>query len=95
MGLLFFKLALAAYLISTLGYVLSLLIRRVLVAKVSTGILLVAFLLHTKRSESLLSLFHFLMFRFIFREQVYLLNIFEALTYRHIYMDQDEDHEYP
>jgi cytochrome c-type biogenesis protein CcsB len=47
MGLLFFKLALAAYLISTLGYVVSLLIRRVLVAKVSTGILLVAFLLHT------------------------------------------------
>ena len=47
MSLLFFKLALAAYLISTLGYALSLLVRRVLAAKVSTAILLAAFGLHT------------------------------------------------
>lgn len=47
MDLLFFKLALAAYLISTLGYTASLLVRRVLIAKVSTWILVTAFTLHT------------------------------------------------
>jgi len=45
-GLLFFKAALAAYLISTLGYITSLLIRRILIAKASTWILLTAFVLH-------------------------------------------------
>jgi cytochrome c-type biogenesis protein CcsB len=47
MALLFFKSALAAYLISTIGYIVSLLVRRVMFAKVSAGILLVAFVLHT------------------------------------------------
>ena len=47
MDLLFFKLALAAYLISTLGYIASLLVRRVLIAKGSTWILFSAFALHT------------------------------------------------
>ncbi len=47
MELLFFKLALAAYLISTLGYIASLLVRRVLIAKGSTWILFSAFALHT------------------------------------------------
>ncbi len=47
MDLLFFKLAIAAYLISTLGYIASLLVKRVLIAKVSTWILFTAFTLHT------------------------------------------------
>jgi cytochrome c-type biogenesis protein CcsB len=47
MELLFFKLALAAYLISTLGYTASLLVRRVLIAKASTWVLFSAFVLHT------------------------------------------------
>jgi cytochrome c-type biogenesis protein CcsB len=47
MDLLFFKLAIAAYLISTLGYIVSLLVRRVLIAKGSTWILFTAFTLHT------------------------------------------------
>lgn len=47
MDLLFFKLALAAYLISTLGYTASLVVRRVLIAKVSTWVLFSAFALHT------------------------------------------------
>lgn len=47
MALLFFKSALTAYLISTLGYIVSLLVRRVQFAKVSAGVLLVAFVLHT------------------------------------------------
>ncbi|MFH1078693.1 MAG: cytochrome c biogenesis protein CcsA [Pseudomonadota bacterium] len=47
MELLFFKLALAAYLISTLGYIASLLVRKVPIAKASTWILLTAFALHT------------------------------------------------
>jgi cytochrome c-type biogenesis protein CcsB len=46
MDLLFFKLALAAYLISTLGYTASLVVRRVLIAKVSTWVLFSAFVLH-------------------------------------------------
>jgi cytochrome c-type biogenesis protein CcsB len=47
MDLLFFKLAIAAYLVSTLGYIASLLVKRVLIAKVSTWILVTAFTLHT------------------------------------------------
>ena len=47
MDLLFFKWALAAYLISTLGYTASLLVRRVLIAKASTWVLFTAFSLHT------------------------------------------------
>lgn len=43
---LFFKSALAAYLISTLGYIVSLLVRRVQFARLSAWILLVAFVLH-------------------------------------------------
>lgn len=47
MDLHFFKLSIAAYLISTLGYISSLLVRRVLIAKASTWILFTAFVLHT------------------------------------------------
>ncbi|MBA4397190.1 MAG: hypothetical protein C0394_07400 [Syntrophus sp. (in: bacteria)] len=47
MDLLFFKLAIAAYLISTLGYIASLWVKRVVIAKVSTWILFTAFTLHT------------------------------------------------
>jgi cytochrome c-type biogenesis protein CcsB len=47
MELLFFNLALAAYLISTLGYTASLLVRRVMIAKASTWVLFSAFVLHT------------------------------------------------
>jgi cytochrome c-type biogenesis protein CcsB len=46
MDLLFFKLALGAYLISTLGYTASLIVRRVLIARVSTWVLFSAFVLH-------------------------------------------------
>lgn len=41
-----FKVALVAYLITTLGYVLSLLVKRVLVAKVSTWLFFFAFVIH-------------------------------------------------
>lgn len=44
MDILFFKIALALYLFSTAGYILSLLVRRVQVAKISTWILFSAFL---------------------------------------------------
>jgi cytochrome c-type biogenesis protein CcsB len=47
MDLLFFKASLAVYLISTLGYVMSLLAKRVMVARISTWIMAVAFLLHS------------------------------------------------
>ncbi|MBN1614428.1 MAG: cytochrome c biogenesis protein CcsA [Deltaproteobacteria bacterium] len=47
MDLLFFKASLTVYLISTLGYVMSLIAKRVLVARISTGIMAVAFLLHS------------------------------------------------
>jgi len=47
MDILFLKLAIAAYLISTLGYIASLLVKRVVIAKVSTWILFTAFTLHT------------------------------------------------
>lgn len=46
MDVIFFKVALAAYLVTTLGYVLSLLEKRVLVARVSTWLLLFAFIVH-------------------------------------------------
>jgi len=47
MDLLFFKWALATYLISTLGYTASLLVRKVLIAKASTWVLVAAFSMHT------------------------------------------------
>lgn len=47
MELFFFKWALIAYFFSTVGYVTSLLVRRVLVAKVSTVIFFIAFVIHT------------------------------------------------
>lgn len=43
---LLFKTALSIYLISTIGYVVSLVVKRVVVARVSTGILAVAFAIH-------------------------------------------------
>jgi len=47
MGILFFKAALAAYFLSTAGYAISLLVKRVMVAKVSMWIFFAAFLLQT------------------------------------------------
>ena len=47
MDLLFFKAALAAYFLSTVGYAISLLVKRMLVAKVSMWILFAAFLLQS------------------------------------------------
>ncbi len=47
MGLFFFKWALIAYFLSTVGYLASLLVRRVLVAKISTVIFFIAFTIHT------------------------------------------------
>jgi cytochrome c-type biogenesis protein CcsB len=47
MDILFFKVALAAYFLSTVGYVVSLLLKRVMVAKVSMWIFSAAFLLQT------------------------------------------------
>jgi cytochrome c-type biogenesis protein CcsB len=47
MELLFLKAALVVYLISALGYMCSLYVRRVMAAKVSTWILFAAFILHT------------------------------------------------
>src|ERR1035437_5103310 len=47
MSLLFFKIALAAYFFSTIGCGISLLVKRVLVAKVSMWVLLSAFLLQS------------------------------------------------
>ena len=46
MDVLFFKVALAAYLVTTLGYVVSLLAKRVVAAKVSTWLLFFAFVIH-------------------------------------------------
>ena len=46
MDVFFFKIALCAYLISTLGYITSLLVKRVLVARVSTWIFSLAFIIH-------------------------------------------------
>ena len=47
MDIIFFRVALAVYLLSALGYLSSLYIRRVLVARVSTWILFTAFAFHT------------------------------------------------
>jgi cytochrome c-type biogenesis protein CcsB len=47
MDILLFKIALAAYLVSTLGYTASLLVKRVHIARFSTWILLSAFIIHT------------------------------------------------
>ena len=46
MDVLLFKIALGAYFISTLGYITSLLVKRVFVARVSTWILVLAFIIH-------------------------------------------------
>ncbi|MBE9547223.1 MAG: c-type cytochrome biogenesis protein CcsB [Proteobacteria bacterium] len=46
MDILFFKIALCAYLVSTLGYITSLLIKRVLIARASTWVLFGAFIVH-------------------------------------------------
>ena len=47
MDIIFFRVALAVYLLSALGYLCSLYIRRVLAARVSTWILSSAFAFHT------------------------------------------------
>lgn len=46
MDVLFFKVALAAYLMTTLGYVVSLLVKRVAAAKASTWLFFFAFIIH-------------------------------------------------
>lgn len=46
MDVLLFKIALCAYFISTLGYITSLLVKRVFVARISTWILVLAFIIH-------------------------------------------------
>jgi len=66
-GFFFFKAALAAYLISALGYIASLLIRRILIAKVSTWILAAAFVLHTVFFLAQLILIHALPFSQIYQ----------------------------
>ena len=47
MDLLFYKVALITYLLSTVGYITSLLVRRVLVARVATWFLFTAFTIHS------------------------------------------------
>jgi cytochrome c-type biogenesis protein CcsB len=47
MDILFFKIAFWAYFLSTIGYIASILVRRVLIAKTSTWILFSAFAIHT------------------------------------------------
>ncbi|MCX5836285.1 MAG: hypothetical protein NTX62_04815, partial [Deltaproteobacteria bacterium] len=47
MDILSFKVTLAIYFISALGYLTSLYVRRVLVAKIATWVLTVAFINHT------------------------------------------------
>lgn len=61
MDLLFFKLAIAVYLISTLSYMASLLVKKVLIARGATWILVTAFVLHTAfyLSQMLLTQFLF------------------------------------
>ena len=71
MDLLFFKLAIAAYLISTLGYAASLLVRRVLIAKASTWVLFSAFALHAAFYLAQLILTHALSIK----------NIYETLSF--------------
>ncbi|MDO9559237.1 MAG: cytochrome c biogenesis protein CcsA [Syntrophales bacterium] len=71
MDILFFKLALAAYLISTLGYIASLLVRRVLIAKISTWILVTAFTLHTA----------FYLAQLILTQALYVKNVPETLSF--------------
>ena len=46
MDILLFKIALVAYLASALGYTTSLLVKRVLIARISTWVLLLAFIIH-------------------------------------------------
>jgi cytochrome c-type biogenesis protein CcsB len=71
MDLLFFKLAIAAYLISTLGYIASLLVKRVLIAKGSTWILVTAFIMHT----------NFYLTQLILTQTLSVKNIPEALSF--------------
>jgi cytochrome c-type biogenesis protein CcsB len=47
MDILFYKITLIIYLLSTVGYITSLLVRRVLMARVATWVLFTAFMIHT------------------------------------------------
>jgi len=67
---LFFKFALGGYFFSTLGYVISLLVKRVFVAKISTFILSLAFLLQSISFG----------FRCVITKQSPVLNIYDALA---------------
>lgn len=71
MDILFFKIALCAYLISTLGYIASLLIGRVLIARASTWILLGAFIVHTV----------YFLFRGIETGHSPFINLYESLSF--------------
>lgn len=71
MDLLLHKLSIAAYLISTLGYLASLVARRVLVARVATWILFAAFLLHTG----------FYLAQLMLMQTLFIRNFYETLSF--------------
>jgi cytochrome c-type biogenesis protein CcsB len=71
MDILSFKVALAIYFISALGYVTSLYVRRVLVAKIATWVLTVAFINHTI----------FFVFRYAATGQIPIISLHEALSF--------------
>lgn len=71
MDILFLKAALVVYLISSLGYICSLYVKRVLVAKVSTWVLFLAFMLHTM----------FFTFRYIKTGQTPIIGLHETLSF--------------
>ena len=71
MDILSFKVALAIYFISALGYLTSLYVRRVLVAKIATWVLTVAFINHTI----------FFIFRYAGTGQIPIISLHEALSF--------------
>ena len=71
MDILFLKASLVVYLISSLGYICSLYVKRVLVAKVSTWVLFLAFMLHTT----------FFIFRYIKTGQTPIISLYETLSF--------------
>jgi cytochrome c-type biogenesis protein CcsB len=71
MDILFLKASLVVYLISSLGYICSLYVKRVLVAKVSTWVFCLAFILHTT----------FFIFRYIKTGQTPIISLYETLSF--------------
>jgi len=70
-NILFFKLALFAYFLSTIGYVTSILVKRVLIAKTSTWILFSAFIIHTI----------YIVFRWMETGYSPVINVYESLSF--------------